>query len=162
MKFSLIAAATLATLAVASPVEIDRRQDSGYFPPISEMLYCLNPFNTAACFAANGHAEVASAAAAANFPSSSLHNGQGDAFRHCYWNARMAIYLGTARAKEIGDNHENSGNNPANEKAMDLANNATGRTIGANAAGSTKEAKYNNAQAECLRRARNGQLVTLK
>ncbi|KAG2017449.1 hypothetical protein CC2G_006959 [Coprinopsis cinerea AmutBmut pab1-1] len=160
MKSAFAVVAAIAALAVATPIE-KRQTYTPYFPPVTEMRYCINPFNIAACLAAHGHAQVASMTAWDYFPSS-LHNGKGDAFRHCYWNARMAIDLGVARAKTIADNHEESAeNNPPAEKAMDLANNETGRAIGASAAGANKEEKYSNAEAECLRRAREDELVTL-
>ncbi|QUC58071.1 DUF4157 domain-containing protein [Streptomyces sp. A2-16] len=56
-----------------------------------------------------------------------LHNGPADAWRHSYWNCRMASALGAGQAKIIADNHERHGAGPANETEMDLHNNAVGR-----------------------------------
>ncbi|KAH6901204.1 hypothetical protein BKA70DRAFT_1309796 [Coprinopsis sp. MPI-PUGE-AT-0042] len=143
LYFALLTSAIiLATSVAATPVK--RQTYTPYFPPVTEMAYCLNPFNIAACLAAHGHAQVASMTAWDYFPDS-LHNGKGDALRHCYWNARMTIDI----------------ENPANEKAMDLANNETGRSIGASAAGATKEEKYDNALQECYTRASEGKLVVI-
>lgn len=55
------------------------------------------------------------------------HNGPADAWRHSYWNCRMASVLGAGQAKIIADNHERHGAGPVNETAMDLHNNAVGR-----------------------------------
>lgn len=69
--------------------------------------------------------------AQSKFPSSELHNGRGDAFRHCYWNALMAKHEGDALAKEFADAHEENTDQPADEKKMDLHNNSVGRDIAA-------------------------------
>ncbi|KAG2014992.1 hypothetical protein CC2G_008307 [Coprinopsis cinerea AmutBmut pab1-1] len=160
MKSAFAVVAAIAALAVATPIE--KRQIYGPgFPPVTELRYCINPFNIAACLTAHSHAEVASLTAYDYFPNS-LWNGQGDAFRHCYWNARMAIDLGVARAKTIADNHEAAvENNPPDQEAMDLANNKTGRVIGVSAPGNTKQEKYSYGEQECRRRALAGELVTL-
>ena len=89
------------------------------------------------------------------FPTS-LHNGKGDAFRHCYWNARMTIDLGSKIAEVIATNHEDAAPGPAKERKMDLANNATGRKVGANSNGS-----YVTARNVCSSKATFGGLVTL-
>ncbi|KAH6904118.1 secreted protein [Coprinopsis sp. MPI-PUGE-AT-0042] len=144
---SLVVSTLLAALSTATPLQT---RQYPYFGSINELGYCINPFNTLACFAAQGHADAASSAAQSNFPSS-LHNGKGDAYRHCYWNARMTIDIGATKAKEIGDAHEAGSSGPQAEKNMDLSNNATG----------SKDAKYANAEVTCRTRANNGQLVTL-
>lgn len=69
--------------------------------------------------------------AQSKFPSSELHNGRGDAFRHCYWNAPMARHEGQELAKEFATAHEESAGQPPEEKAMDLHNNEVGRDIAA-------------------------------
>ena len=69
----------------------------------------------------------------------------------------MAIDLGAATAKSIADNHEDGApDEPADERSMDLANNAEGRGIGggAGSCGKAKEA--------CRVAAVDGRLVTLK
>jgi len=130
-------------------------------PSITEIGWCLIPWHWSACSAAQGHADAASAAAQSLFPSS-LHNGKGDAFRHCYWNARMTIDFGADKAKTIADNHEDGSDGPEAEKNMDRSNNASGRKIGGSASGSNKEKKYASAKTACQNAANNGQLVTLK
>lgn len=129
---------------------------SGYFPSITEIGWCLIPLNIDDCAKAQDHADEASQAAQELFPDS-LHNGKGDAFRHCYWNARMTIELGVDQAKSIGDNHETGSDGPEAEKSMDLTNNATGRQIGLDAGES-----YSSAKAACLAAATAGRLVTLE
>jgi hypothetical protein len=58
------------------------------------------------------------------------HNGPGDAYRHCLWSCLMAQQLGPDKASCIGDQHELAGRRdgqPANEEAMDRANNGASR-----------------------------------
>lgn len=107
------------------------------------------------CAKGKNHATVATAEAKKLFPTS-LHNGKGDAFRHCYWNARMTIDLGSKIAEVIATNHEDAAPGPAKERKMDLANNATGRKVGANSNGS-----YVTARNVCSSKATFGGLVTL-
>ncbi len=79
---------------------------------------------------ASGLADEAYAAAAASgLPG--RHNGQQDAFRHCYWSCRMAQEIGAGQAQTVGNIHEECGGNPPGETAMDLNNNASGRGFGA-------------------------------
>lgn len=65
------------------------------------------------------------------------HNGQGDAFRHCLWSAILCRDIGYMGALRYTSAHEDFTDNPLNEKAMDLHNNAIGlklgRTSGSNA-----------------------------
>ena len=56
-----------------------------------------------------------------------LHNGQGDAFRHCIWSCDLANSLGVDQAKKVGDLHERYGKGPEAEQCMDLKNNEEGR-----------------------------------
>ena len=65
------------------------------------------------------------------FGKGSLHNGAGDAFRHCYWTALLARDIGKEGALEFTTAHEGKPGNPADEKAMDLHNNGVGADIGA-------------------------------
>ncbi|KAI5819478.1 secreted protein [Pyronema omphalodes] len=153
MQLSTLLSTTILLIAVsAAPLE---PRQSGYLPSGPELRYCANPLNTFACYKARGHANEASKAAAANFPANSLHNGKGDAFRHCYWNARMAIDIGVKKAKEIATRHEDGSTGPQREKNMDLANNETGRGIG------VRTKTYGKALNECRNKARNGGLVVI-
>ncbi|WP_425471211.1 DUF6973 domain-containing protein [Xylanimonas allomyrinae] len=91
-----------------------------------------------------------------SFPGPGLHNGKGDAYRHCYWNALMTIGIGESAAEKIASNHEALGGGPKKEKDMDLANNKTGRATG-------KELKTKAASSKrCSALAKQGKLVTLK
>ena len=74
----------------------------------------------------------------------------------------MTIDLGAQTAKTIADNHEAGSDGPANENAMDLANNSYGRSVGANAAGATNDEKFDAANAACQAAAASGALVTLE
>lgn len=89
------------------------------------------------------------------FPSG-LHNGEGDAFRHCYWSALLARDIGPGNAKRFTGAHEDFDGNPSKEKAMDLHNNSVGIEIGRrNPKGSDRTLADLAAQA-----LRNGQLIT--
>ena len=79
------------------------------------------------------------------------HNGSQDAFRHCFWSCRMAQELGKDKSKTVGDVHEQCGNGPAKENAMDQFNNAKGRDLATSAGGCKKE---------CLDATTNGTLKT--
>lgn len=121
-----------------------------------EKAACVIHVDLISCNRAASDAAEASASARKNFASSTLHNGKGDAFRHCYWNARMTISIGENGAMKIASNHEAISNGPAREKSMDLANNSTGRSIG------KSKKTYSKSLTECRNRANNGKLVTLK
>lgn len=67
----------------------------------------------------------------------SIHNGNGDAFRHALFSALNAKVLGVTLAKQLGDAHELKPGSPVLENQMDLFNNQIGRDVFAalNAAG---------------------------
>lgn len=91
-----------------------------------EMLSCINLVDVVSCGIANQAATKASDEAASRYPSDSLLNGKGDAFRHCSWNALMTIRIGSDAAERIATNHETVSNGLVDQKAMDLFNNAQG------------------------------------
>ncbi|PKC68445.1 hypothetical protein RhiirA1_416908 [Rhizophagus irregularis] len=92
-----------------------------------------------------------------NFPESTLHNGSGDAYRHCYWSGLLTFEFGVAGAKGFGDRHEESPDNPPEEKAMDLNNNNVGRTV----ASQIKKGDKNALSAACKQALTDGRLKTL-
>lgn len=126
----------------------------------AEWRYCRVPSHASLCNKASKHADAALAEAQRRWPSS-LHNGKGDAFRHCYWNARMARDFGKGTAKGFADRHEQNPDQPAIEKKMDLFNNNVGRDVG------EASSSYSDAAERCsyklrhhrLRIIKNGQLV---
>ncbi|MDQ0042816.1 DUF6973 domain-containing protein [Variovorax boronicumulans] len=75
-------------------------------------------------------AKSATSASEDHYQSTSLHNGNGDAFRHMYWNFLMTRSIGEAAAVNWANAHESSPENPPLEKAMDLFNNQFGRKLG--------------------------------
>lgn len=91
-----------------------------------------------------------------------LHNGNGDAFRHTYWNSEMATMLagygssfnltnGKANAKRWADAHETGAKNqPALEKSMDLHNNNIGRSL------VSKKMSSKTLELESLKKVNNG------
>lgn len=82
----------------------------------------------AASFRAN--ASTAIEEATKRFSGATLHNGSGDAFRHCFWSAMNARDQGKELAKNFGDAHEDFDGNPGSEKSMDLHNNNLGYEFG--------------------------------
>lgn len=124
-----------------------------------EMLTCIALVNVVGCGIANQAATTASTEAQNRFPgATSLHNGKGDAFRHCSWNALMAMRIGADAAERIATNHETVAQGPADETSMDLYNNAQGRFLGSAFASSGDEA---SALTQCAIWASIGFLSTL-
>jgi hypothetical protein len=78
-----------------------------------------------------GNAAIALNWTAQCFAEETLHNGSGDAFRHCLWSAMNASAHGVVLAKMFGDAHEAFGWNPPDEMAMDKHNNGVGFQLGA-------------------------------
>lgn len=65
---------------------------------------------------------------ASTYYSSGLHNGNGDAFRHAYWNVLMVKSIGLGPAAEFANAHEyGDTKQPKIEEIMDLHNNHLGR-----------------------------------
>ena len=63
-----------------------------------------------------------------------LHNGNGDAYRHMYWNFRMASNsgIGASWADRWGNAHEDGDpKQPTIQRTMDLHNNMRGRQLAA-------------------------------
>lgn len=98
----------------------------GNYMNSAEFSFCKWPSRWSICNTAFQDSNTASAAAQNLFPGS-LHNGKGDAFRHCYWSALMTIHMGRATAAGFGDRHEESPGQPNIEYVMDQRNNAIGR-----------------------------------
>jgi hypothetical protein len=58
------------------------------------------------------------------------NDGHRDAFRHCYWNARLTKEFGIKWTQQFTTAHEATpGNTAASREAMDLYNNEVGRKI---------------------------------
>lgn len=91
-------------------------------------IFRVGPFD---CAKAKTDADLAAAESRTSYPTSTLHNGIGDAFRHCYWNALMTLSIGRDQAKKVADLHEdNNTTGPHLERVMDLKNNEIGRQVG--------------------------------
>lgn len=97
----------------------------GYTLNTKELLVCAtNPIDCTNAYRAKNEAEEATP----DLYSSGFHNGNADAFRHAYWNARMAARMPVSEAKKFADAHEyGATNQPKIEEQMDLYNNAVGR-----------------------------------
>lgn len=62
------------------------------------------------------------------YQDSTLYLGNGDAFRHTYWNALMTFDVGSNLAKAFADAHESETADGV-DKTMDLNNNNIGRNL---------------------------------
>jgi hypothetical protein len=148
-----------ASAVTTAPAQAEAASDYPGGMNEAEWQYCRVPSHTSLCNKASKHADAALAEAQRRWEG--LHNGRGDAFRHCYWNARMTRDFGQGTAKGFADRHEKNPDQPAIEKKMDLFNNNVGREVGA------ASSSYNDAADRCsykvrhhrLRVIKNGQLV---
>ncbi|MEV7296667.1 DNRLRE domain-containing protein [Streptomyces microflavus] len=140
---------------VAFPVLLDPGAGYGDLTP-AERRYCsTNPYD---CNKARKDADKAFGEAAKRYPKSSLFQGTGDAFRHCYWNARMEINIDHDTAYEVATRHESESRGV--DKEMDLRNNKIGRKIGRDYRGKSKS--NHKARDKCISYAKNGKLWTIK
>jgi RHS repeat-associated protein len=94
---------------------------------------CLCKCGWLKCDTARKLGERALEEARKRFPSDdSLHNGPGDAWRHCYWSCMMGDVIGKRCARIIGNAYEDSGDRhgqPPDEREMDDHNNRVGRSL---------------------------------
>jgi hypothetical protein len=121
-------AATSRVAAVASTTGPAANSETPV-PTAAEIAYCMQEAHLTSCLVAFRDATAATTQAQILFPTS-LHNGAGDAFRHCYWSAQMTIHLGRDAAKTFGELHEVDPLQPAVEAQMDLRNDNAGRVVG--------------------------------
>ncbi|CAF1328615.1 unnamed protein product [Adineta ricciae] len=123
--------AIAATQAAPSTPVVDKVWGEPRGSTTTEAIKCLFLVGPFACAKAKTDADNAAAAARESYPTDTLHNGIGDAFRHCYWNALMTLSVGRTSAKKIADLHEdNNTTGPLAEREMDLKNNEIGRQAG--------------------------------
>ena len=80
------------------------------------------------------YAQLAKRNAAGNYPGMSNWDSARDAFRHAYWNLRMARTLGPETAQRFADSQEIGSTNTAGSRLMDLWNNFVGRRLAADPA----------------------------
>ncbi|MFE1906336.1 DNRLRE domain-containing protein [Streptomyces gardneri] len=140
---------------LAFPVLMDPGFGYGAATP-SERSYCFwNPID---CTTAYDAANKAFKQAQDWYADSTLFQGTGDSFRHCYWNARMEIRLSTTDAYEFATRHESTSSGV--DKQMDLKNNAIGREIGRKRTGQTNAGI--RARDDCRSAQRNGKLWIIR
>lgn len=96
---------------------------------VNEMLTCVFSIGLNLCTTAYEDSKTAGNSAAAKFPYS-LHNGKGDAYRHCYWSGLMTRHIGSGNALFVGENHEDFNFSTSQEYEMDSYNNRQGRLAG--------------------------------
>ena len=75
------------------------------------------------------NSSTASNTASSLYKAETLYLGNGDAFRHAYWNALNLKSVGADITKAFANAHE-SETPEGNDKTMDLRNNTVGRNIG--------------------------------
>lgn len=108
------------------------------------------------------HAVSAQNSASSLYEKAELHNGNGDAFRHFYWNFRMSndTSVGPTWAERWGNAHEDgTNNNPVLERSMDLYNNGVGRRLGQTNVDDDPASLRASVRNGSCRIIRNGQLV---
>lgn len=129
----------------------------GYKVNHAEFEYCKYPSRYRICFIAFSESRSALSLAQRYFSGRRLHNGPGDAFRHCYWSAAMAIRISHSKAREFGDMHETTPGQPTIEKTMDQRNNGIGRSVGTRVRIFHGGVLY-RAEVDCLNKADGGDL----
>lgn len=108
----------MVTLSYYSPTDLN---------PLEQALYDQNPWKGLQALW-EGNKAVNEAQERYN---GSLHNDNGDAFRHAYWNAMMVKHIDYSWAYDWATAHEEGAEGqPAIEGKMDLYNNMMGRLIG--------------------------------
>ena len=95
-----------------------------------EKKWCEKGDNEKTCIVAYGNHGTKAMAATVLYHQNWFRNNASDAFRHCYWSARMTIGMGTSTADFILDLHEQEPGQPAGEKRMDEWNNSVGTGLG--------------------------------
>ncbi|MGY3204692.1 DUF6973 domain-containing protein [Streptomyces sp. TE5632] len=140
---------------VTFPVLPDPGAGYGDLTP-AERSYCRT--NAYDCNKARKDADKAFGEAAKRYPRASLYQGTGDAFRHCYWNARMEINIDHETAYEVATRHESESRGV--DKEMDLRNNKIGRKIGRDYRGKSKSNP--KARDQCISYVKNGKLWIIK
>jgi hypothetical protein len=116
-------------------------------------LFAKNPLGGYKVFSC---ARLANDVSSKYWAESTIHNGNGDAFRHCFWSGCVALAtnLDYALVEEWGNAHEDgTPNNPPLESSMDKYNNLQGMDAAALAASNPAPL-----EAVCLDYTRNGQL----
>lgn len=97
-------------------------------------------------------------------PDHTSYNNEGDAFKHCMFQAELTFWLGSTIAKFFGDLHEDKPDNPDKEKIMDLHNNSVGREIGLNYKSILYKLRikrvYDLIASDIILKMRNGELIT--
>lgn len=96
-----------------------------FYPGLTDAekkLIAENPSDSLKVFLAKNSAEEE---AQSLFPKSRT-NDESDAFRHFVWAGLLVKSVGTEKAQVYLDAHETNPDQPASEKAMDLANNRMG------------------------------------
>ena len=116
----------------------------------AEKSWCKPPSRWKLCIRIGETQSAALGMAEWHFPSASLTDGRGDAFRHCYWNVLMTKRFGYSKAAEVATRHE--AYSSGLPKVMDLRNNFIGRAVAGQSANEVR------GRDECTSRANTGRL----
>ena len=96
-------------------------------------------FNTATVQYPSPPASTVPPGGVTNDPTWRNNDGQRDAFRHAFWNARLTQEFGEEWARQYTTAHEALPGNPQAREVMDLYNNEVGRMISAHNPGATPD-----------------------
>lgn len=129
----VVALAPTSESTVTYPVLVDPTflaRDSSYAKTGAERDFCILPWHLKDCQTARKDAAKARDSANYRFRDyrGSLYQGAGDAYRHCYWSARLRQHIGYDDSYAILTLHEST--SKYNDRAMDLNNNMWGRKVG--------------------------------
>jgi RHS repeat-associated protein len=122
-----------------------------------------NPVSLTDAFGLYGMKDQASTDAASRFPHDQLHNGPGDAYRHCLASCMYTQRYGSSAAEFLGDLNEDFGdiwhNQEKGERAMDEHNNACGRKLGNQSKANEGDSSLKDCSNKCLNALTNGDLI---
>jgi len=115
--------------------------------PVTRMIYCARAYKLSQSIRSKHKKRYGSRE----------DNSVMNAIYHCVWQCKIAAsHCGPRRCKRIGDDHENHPGNPADNKRMNLYNNAIGRSV------SKPGMAWTRCYANCEAKAKSGALWWFK
>lgn len=160
LKRAAIAIALAIVVTGLHPAPQAEASSSGY-GSAKEAAACVAKFGPSVCRHTKDAADWAHRVTVWKFKRNG-HNDMSDAFRHCAWMGALATRVGSSRAIQVGDFHEDFMKpNPIKERRMDVANNVVGAGIGAWAVQKKYKDTWGYVLKECESKARNKRLYGL-
>lgn len=151
------AALAAATLPLGGPGAAPAHAESSGVST-DEMVWCVLSLS---CVQVKDATDWARATAEWRYGGDSLHNGVGDAFRHCIWAGAIANRVGYDAAYTQVIVHEDLSSDPISEVSMDIANDLTGLEIGIRSHDEGGDDTWGWIMTECASLADAGELAGL-